>query len=511
MARASPAITTIASGVVTPAASTPVASAAADGGLLATFDADAGFALPIPVVGEAPRKLAGSVSRGRAGLGESGTGGSGTALSGLSLRDVTAVLKVVPDRIYSVCLHPAADKVLALTGSKAGFVAIWEPVMDKLEPPSVATSNGSARSQEPSSKRARLDDSKVSATTSQAARKSSGDDDGGSDGSGDGDAGEDDDDGPGARVRVGARVREAMRRGPTSADADDFDEDTPEDRVALFSPHSAPINQLLVPRGAPHLVVSCSYDGTVRSLDLNKGMSWAWLRSSSDGGGRSRDAGVSAIDVLAGSVSPGAGGAGVTGATAVGLYDGGLGLLDTRAGALVNLVAEAHGRKVTSISSAGAHHFTSSSSDSTVCLWDARALRSKPLASASSEQAITSAFVSPSATHAVATCNDNKLRIFALDWTLPAKPSLRQTAAIFHNNHTGRWLSAIRAVFDPADDGVFVCGSMDREVEIYEASGRRLAALTSEWLTAVPTLNSVHPTRRIILSGTASGRLHLWT
>jgi WD40 repeat protein len=69
-------------------------------------------------------------------------------------------------------------------------------------------------------------------------------------------------------------------------------------------------------------------------------------------------------------------------------------------------------------------------------------------------------------------------------------------------------------VFDPSDDGVFVCGNMDRSVEVFDAaSGDKLASLSSEWLTAVPTLNAIHPSldRRLILSGTASGRLHLWS
>jgi WD40 repeat protein len=243
----------------------------------------------------------------------------------------------------------------------------------------------------------------------------------------------------------------------------------------------------------------------VRALDVNKGVSWAWLRVRPG-----RDAGVSALDLLAG-LTPASGGAGVACTAVVGLYDGGLGLLDPRAGAgLTHVVAEAHGRKVTSVSAAGAHHFTSSSSDSFVHVWDARAMK-KPLASVRSEQAVTSNFLSPLATRGVSTCNDNKLRVWALDWAAP-RPVVTQTAAIAHNNHTGRWLSAIRAVFDPADEDVFVAGSMEREVEVFSAvTGERLAALTSEWLTAVPTLNAVHPTRRLILSGTASGRLHIWS
>ena len=369
--------------------------------------------------------------------------------------------------------------------------------MDRLEG---GGGGGGGRVQPPAAKRARSLGEGATAASPAAAAAAAGADDEDDDGAAE--------DGGGGGARVGARVREALRRGPTSADVDDYDEDAPEDRVALFLPHTAPINQLLVPRGAPHLVLSCAYDGSVRALDVNAGRSWCWL---SGGGGGRRDAGVSALDVLADVAPSAAGGAGVACTAVVGMYDGGLGLLDPRAARLQNVVDEAHGRKVTSVSGAGAHHFVSSSSDSHVLLWDARAMR-KPLASVRSEQAVTSTFVSPLATRAVSTCNDNKLRVWALDWSAPARPAMAQTSAIPHNNHTGRWLSAIRAVFVPFDDGVFVSGSMEREVEIYDAAkGARIGALTSEWLTAVPTLNAVHPTRPLILSGTASGRLHLWS
>ena len=52
---------------------------------------------------------------------------------------------------------------------------------------------------------------------------------------------------------------------------------------------------------------------------------------------------------------------------------------------------------------------------------------------------------------------------------------------------------------------------MKRSVDIFSAtSGAPAAQLTSEFLTAVPTQNAVHPTLRAIVSGTASGRCYMW-
>jgi hypothetical protein len=61
-----------------------------------------------------------------------------------------------------------------------------------------------------------------------------------------------------------------------------------------------------------------------------------------------------------------------------------------------------------------------------------------------------------------------------------------------------------------ASDDTFVCGNMKRSVDIFSASGGPPAQLTSEFLTAVPTQNAVHPTLRAIVSGTASGRCYMW-
>ena len=56
-----------------------------------------------------------------------------------------------------------------------------------------------------------------------------------------------------------------------------------------------------------------------------------------------------------------------------------------------------------------------------------------------------------------------------------------------------------------------LCGSMKREVMAYDSGmGRRLFALSSEIMTAIPSRNAVHPSLPLICAGTNSGRLHIW-
>lgn len=67
--------------------------------------------------------------------------------------------------------------------------------------------------------------------------------------------------------------------------------------------------------------------------------------------------------------------------------------------------------------------------------------------------------------------------------------------------------------WDPASDTV-ILGDMTRKIVLLSArTGTRVKELTSELLTAVPTQNAAHPNPavRAIVSGTASGRLYLWT
>lgn len=205
---------------------------------------------------------------------------------------------------------------------------------------------------------------------------------------------------------------------------------------ASAAPHAP---RLQVPRGAPHLLLTCGYDGSIRALDFNRGVSWEL--SHEEGG---RDSGVSAMDICdvapalpsAGGAGAGAGagaaggsvGVGISGTVIVGMYDGRVGLLDVRTPTHKRSMAHAftaHNRKVTAASACGSAYFLTSSSDSTVKLWDARKIAEgsgrkggtrAPVAETGSSQAVTSAFFSPQGTRVIATCNDNKLRLWVVDW-----------------------------------------------------------------------------------------------
>lgn len=200
-------------------------------------------------------------------------------------------------------------------------------------------------------------------------------------------------------------------------------------------PPSCPLQ---IPRGAPHIVLTASYDGTVRALDINKGVSWS-LYDDSDGKG------ISAMDTHA-VVADATTAIGTGLAVWAGSYDGKILSFDTRSpSAAVSF--QAHDRKVSAISSLhSSHYLLSSGGDGVVRLWDVRkgsssmtrghALPASEVGLLRSTQSITSAFFSPNAQRIVATCSDNKLRVWDLREDVAALPEGENAAVIRNRRQT---------------------------------------------------------------------------
>ena len=84
------------------------------------------------------------------------------------------------------------------------------------------------------------------------------------------------------------------------------------------------------------------------------------------------------------------------------------------------------------------------------------------------------------------------------------------TRSIRHCTQTGRWVVPFRAIWCAGGDAI-VCGGMKRTCEVFDAaSGKRLASLSSEHMTAIPSRNAVHADGSAIACATNSGRVHLY-
>ncbi|KAI5960791.1 uncharacterized protein KGF55_004361 [Candida pseudojiufengensis] len=82
---------------------------------------------------------------------------------------------------------------------------------------------------------------------------------------------------------------------------------------------------------------------------------------------------------------------------------------------------------------------------------------------------------------------------------------------IKHNCQSGRWVSIIKSKWqeNPAD-GVqkFIIANMSRKMDIYDEKGNILAHLTNG-LGAVPAVCTLHPTQNWAVGGSASGKIYL--
>ena len=265
-------------------------------------------------------------------------------------------------------------------------------------------------------------------------------------------------------------------------------EDAPgEDGVLLTRPHLEYVSGLHWSAGGR--LVTSSYEGTVRSLDVEAGVSeevlnWEGFR-------------CSAFDFA----EPGGSGGQIYASGT----NGCLVLVDPRLKQGRSEEYVLHEKKVNTVSvDPGGSGLLATSSQGEVCVWDVRRLGAKAVRTLPHARACQAAYFAPDGSHRLlTTCYDDCLRVFGPKGT---QPEVR----IRHNNQTGRWLLPFRAAWTPDAQGLVV-GSLRREVEIFcSTSGDARARYSSELQTAVSSRHATDPSRRMVAAATASGRVHIY-
>lgn len=138
------------------------------------------------------------------------------------------------------------------------------------------------------------------------------------------------------------------------------------------------------------------------------------------------------------------------------------------------------------------------------------------------EKSISSAAISPDGKSLVTISHDDRVKLWRGDFC-SSNTDITCVESMHKNNHTGRWLSTFRHVFDPKFPSTFLVGSMDqpRRIETYDitsgsestsggVSFRHSGSLMAEDLKSVCSRNAVHPSLHIIAGGNSSGRVHLF-
>lgn len=282
--------------------------------------------------------------------------------------------------------------------------------------------------------------------------------------------------------------------------------------VVKYRYHVGNIARIFSFSSAPSEMHSVSYDGTIRSLNLNKDM---FVCSFTAPEGIEDMYFQDACELHSGPSK-----------VLVGRSDGYANLIDFRRSSKSyawTLDIEAKVQSVQHWPTDENLFLTScSGSEGEISLWDMRKMgnkgtTSKPLAMVTGHtKSINAAYASPDGKYVISASQDNTLRLWK-GWN-DAKSSSSKISSqrVIHDNHTGRWLSTFRPVWDAKHPHSFVMGSMGKPrcVEVFvvddaSASLKSPIVLRSEGIASVMSRNAVHPTLNIIAASNSSGRVHI--
>ena len=314
---------------------------------------------------------------------------------------------------------------------------------------------------------------------------------------------------------------------------EDEDEDDADPAITSFHCHTRTISSFQFSHVNPSHLYTCSYDSSLRLLDLTKSKSTE-IYAPTDS---SLDEPLSGIEMDP--TAPHM------------LYfsrlDGHVGRTDTRARNTTD-VFQLSEKKIGgfSLNPANPHFVATASLDRYLRVWDLRKLSGKasrqlPALIGEHESRLSVSHAAFNSAGQVATASyDDTIKIHTFQgmgsWSPGHKLSdeeMAPSSIIRHNNQTGRWVtmsvpphppcpfaptekltdSSLRAQWQlhpPNSIHRFCIGNMNRFVDIYTAKGVQLAQLGGDSISAVPSVAQFHPTEQWVAAGTASGKLCLW-
>jgi len=291
-----------------------------------------------------------------------------------------------------------------------------------------------------------------------------------------------------------------------------------EPAISTFKLHTRTISAFQFAPSDPNALLSCSYDSSIRKLDLQKGTAievYAPLD-------KSADEPLSGVEISRQDPNT----------LHFTTLDGRFGTHDLRtpahekAGEMFQLSEKKIGGF--SLHPLNPHIVVTASLDRTIKLWDLRKIAGRgenrlPLLLGEHESRLSVSHAAFNPAGQVATASyDDTVKIYdfsSLNTVSAPSPTAVPEAAmtpktiIPHNNQTGRWVTILRAQWQSApQDGIqkFAIGNMNRFVDVYTAAGKQVAQLGGEGVTAVPAVAQFHPSRMWVGAGTASGKLCLW-
>ncbi|KAF0900660.1 hypothetical protein E2562_033881 [Oryza meyeriana var. granulata] len=274
-------------------------------------------------------------------------------------------------------------------------------------------------------------------------------------------------------------------------DVDGVVVDDGADGVFEYLPHRGPVGAIVAHPATPQKIYSCSYEGEICLLDLEKG-TFNMIQ-------------VSDYPIFSLCQAPNSPSC---------LYFGegnDLKLFDERMGK-VSTTWNSHDNRINSIDFHPEYTYmlATSSTDGTARIWDLRTMK-ESLKVLEHGRSVQSAYFSPSGCMVASTSLDDTVRIFSVD-------NFDISHIMKHNNKTGRWLSTFKAIWGWNDTDLFI-GNMARAIDIISVdlnddslSATNNACLESEHMTAIPCRFSAHPYKVGHLACASSGgKVFIWT
>lgn len=307
---------------------------------------------------------------------------------------------------------------------------------------------------------------------------------------------------------------DGSQKKPDYPEDEEEDFDVPLPQISAFEVHNRTITAIKVPTFDQNSVITSSYDSSIRCLDLaTQVSSQLWAPDDAD-----EELGISCIDI-----SPEA-----KDTIIFSTLQGSIGRIDRRA----KSKAEIWDLTDTKIGGFSLHpllpHLVATASlDRTLKIWDLRMVKPEakhgaPALVGEHESRLSVSHASWSRSGHIATSSyDDTVKIYDLsEVTAKLKPGqdlnkkdMQPVVKVPHNNQTGRWVTILKPKWqtNPAD-GVnkFAIASMNRFIDVFDATGSQLAQLDGDGITAVPAVAEFHPTRNWVAGGTSSGKLCFW-
>ncbi|KAI2634447.1 WD repeat-containing protein [Xylaria nigripes] len=306
---------------------------------------------------------------------------------------------------------------------------------------------------------------------------------------------------------------DGSQKTPDYPEDDEEQFDVPLPQISAFEVHNRTISSIKVPSFDPSSIITSSYDGSVRCLDLVTQVSTQLWAPDEDGD----DLGISCIDVSSEAKET----------IIFSTLDGSLGRIDRRSKEKADIWSLTDNKiGGFSINPLLPYLVATASLDRTLKIWDLRMIKSegdirRPALLGEHPSRLSVSHASWSRGGYIATSSyDDTVKVYDMSMAAKWKPgqeiSAKQMELAFkipHNNQTGRWVTILKPQWqtNPAD-GVdkFVIANMNRFLDVYDSEGTQLAQLDGEGITAVPAVAEFHPTHNWVAGGNGSGKLCLW-